>query len=297
MRIGLDRKRKKIDIPKYFIYVLCGLLALVCLYPFWHVFMYSLSDSRQAMSGGIFLYPRGFSLLSWKMVLQTRQLFIAFGNTMAKTAAGTAISVVISCITAYPLSLPYFKGRRFCQGLIFFTMLFSGGIIPNYLLLRDLHMLDTFWVYVIPGAMSAYNMFILKNFFCAIPEPLLESAMLDGANHMQVLGKIVLPLSKAAIATQVMFYGVANWNSYMDGILYVNDPKLQLLQVYLRKLINATGAKSTLTTISNLSGASAVTEESVKMTVIAVTVLPVIILYVCLQKYFIKGTLVGSVKG
>ena len=274
------------------------LLTIVCLYPFWQVIMYSISDSKAAMSGGLFVLPKGFSLESWKMLLKTRQVFVAFGNSIAKTVVGTLLSVVISILTAYPLSLPYLKGRSFLQGMIFFTMLFSGGTIPTYILLKDLHMLDTFWVYVIPSLMNVYNMFILRNFFQAIPDSLAESAMLDGANHGQILAKIVLPLSKAALATQVMFYGVNRWNSYMDGVLYVNNPKLQLLQVYLRQIINSIGGKQGIgASAGDLSGASAITEESIKMTVIAMSVIPVLIVYLSLQKYFIKGTMVGSVKG
>ncbi|MBQ8813086.1 MAG: carbohydrate ABC transporter permease [Lachnospiraceae bacterium] len=278
--------------------IIALLLTIVCLYPFWHVIMYSFSDSKEAMSGGLFVLPKGFSLESWKMLLKTKQVFIAFGNSIAKTVVGTLISVVISILTAYPLSLPYVKGRKFLQGMIFFTMLFSGGTIPTYILLKDLHMLDTFWAYVIPSAMNVYNMFILRNFFQAIPDSLSESAMLDGANHVQILTRIVLPLSKAALATQVMFYGVNRWNSYMDGVLYVNDSKLQLLQVYLRQIINSIGGKQGIgASAGDLSGASAITEESIKMTVIAMSVIPVLIVYLSLQKYFVKGTMVGSVKG
>lgn len=278
--------------------IIALLLTIVCLYPFWHVIMYSFSDSKEAMSGGLFVLPKGFSLESWKMLLKTKQVFIAFGNSIAKTVVGTLISVVISILTAYPLSLPYVKGRNFLQGMIFFTMLFSGGTIPTYILLKDLHMLDTFWAYVIPSAMNVYNMFILRNFFQAIPDSLSESAMLDGANHVQILTRIVLPLSKAALATQVMFYGVNRWNSYMDGVLYVNDSKLQLLQVYLRQIINSIGGKQGIgASAGDLSGASAITEESIKMTVIAMSVIPVLIVYLSLQKYFVKGTMVGSVKG
>lgn len=273
------------------------LIVIITLYPFWHVLMYSISDSREAMSGGLFLLPRKVTFLTYQLLFKTSQIFIAFGNTLAKTVVGTAVSLCLTVLTAYPLSLSYLKGRRFLQLYIFFTMLFSGGMIPGYLLLKNLHMLDTFWVYVIPGAMSPYNMFIMRNFFQNIPDSLSESAMLDGANHMQILRKIIVPLSKPSIATMAMFYGVGNWNSYMDGILYVNDSKLQLLQVYLRQLITASGAKGALSSAGDLSAAAAVTEESMKMTVIAVSIIPVLIAYVFLQKYFTKGIMVGSVKG
>ena len=153
-----------------------GLMVLITIYPFWHVVMYSLSDSHASMSGGIFLWPREFSLLSYQQLLSTRQLYICYRNSILKTLIGTGLALLLTALTAYPLSLPRFKGRGFFSLMIFFTMLFNGGMIPTYLLIRDLHLLDTFWVYVLPGAMSAYNMFILRNFFQSIPPSLEESA-------------------------------------------------------------------------------------------------------------------------
>lgn len=294
------KSKKKVSgerVGNLFIEVLLLLMVIATLYPFWHVFMYSISDSRAAMSGGLFFLPRKLTFLTYQLIFKTSQIFVAFGNTVAKTVVGTFISLVLTVLTAYPLSLPYFRGRRFFQMVIFFTMLFSGGIIPTYLLLKDLHMLDTFWVYVLPSAMSPYNMFIMRNFFLTIPDSLQESAKLDGANHMQILCRIVLPLSKASLATMTMFYGVANWNSYMDGILYVNNQKLQLLQVYLRQLISSSGAKGALSAAGDLSAAAAVTEESMKMTVISLSIIPILFVYLFLQKYFTKGMMVGSVKG
>ena len=277
--------------------VIAILLSIVTIYPFWHVVMYSFSESKAAMSGGIFLWPRDFTTASWEMLLKTKQVFVAFRNSIGKTVIGTALSIVISVLTAYPLSQRCLKGRNFLQGMIFFTMLFSGGMIPTFILIKNLGMLDSFWVYVIPSVMSAYNMFVLRNFFQAIPDSLSESAMLDGAGHMQILTKIVLPLSKPALATQVMFYGVSKWNSYMDGVLYVTDQKLQLLQVYLRQIISSLGASGIGMNAADMSGHSVVSEESIKMTVIAMSVVPVAAVYLCLQKYFVKGTMVGSVKG
>ncbi len=275
-----------------------GLMVLITIYPFWHVVMYSLSDSHASMSGGIFLWPREFSLLSYQQLLSTRQLYICYRNSILKTLIGTGLALLLTALTAYPLSLPRFKGRGFFSLMIFFTMLFNGGMIPTYLLIRDLHLLDTFWVYVLPGAMSAYNMFILRNFFQSIPPSLEESALLDGANPFQVLFHIVLPLSGPALAALAMFYGVALWNGYMDNVLYVNDSNLQLLQNFLRQLIAAAGAKSgTVSEMADVSAASRLTEETVKMTVITVSVIPVLIVYPFLQKYYTKGVMVGSVKG
>ncbi len=278
--------------------IFLGLMVVITIYPFWHVVMYSLSDSHASMSGGIFLWPREFSLLSYQQLLSTKQLYICYRNSLLKTLIGTGVSLLLTALTAYPLSLPRFKGRGFFSLMIFFTMLFNGGMIPTYLLIRDLHMLDTFWVYVLPAAMSAYNMFILRNFFQSIPPSLEESALLDGANPFQVLFHIVFPLSGPALAALAMFYGVALWNGYMDNVLYVNDSNLQLLQNFLRQLIAAAGAKSgTVSEMADVSAASRLTEETVKMTVITVSVIPVLIVYPFLQKYYTKGVMVGSVKG
>jgi len=279
------------------IYAVLIIFVITTIYPFWHVLMYSVSDSKASMSGGLFLYPRNFTLLGYELLFRTRQIFIAYRNTIAKTLVGTIFSLILSALTAYPLSIRRFRGRNLFSGMIFFTMLFSGGIIPTYLVIKDLHLLDTFWAYVIPGMMSAYNMFILRNNFTSIPSSLEESAMLDGANPFQTLFFIILPLSKAALAAIALFYGVGNWNSYMDGVLYVNNQNLQLLQVYLRQLIGAAGAKGALGATENLSVASRLTEETMKMVVISFSVLPVLFVYPFLQKYYTKGVMVGSIKG
>lgn len=298
MAMVRPKKKKMGDrLTNIFIYFILITVVIVMLYPLWHVLMYSISDSRAAMTGGLFLLPRKLSFLSYEMLFQTKRIFVAFRNTFAKTIIGTGINLVLTASTAYALSLDELKGRRAIQLFIYFTMLFSGGIIPTYILIKDLHMLDTFWVYVLPAALSPYNMFIMRNFFRSIPKALSESAMLEGANHMQILTRIILPLSKASMATVTLFYVRTNWNSYMDGVLYVNDNSLELLQVYLRRLISSASAKGALAEAGDLSAAMAITEESMKMTVIAVSLIPVVILYLFLQKYFVKGATVGSVKG
>ncbi|MBE5967353.1 MAG: carbohydrate ABC transporter permease [Lachnospiraceae bacterium] len=293
------KKKKTIGdrISSGFIGIILTIIVIITIYPFWHVLMYSLSDSKASMGGGIFLYPRDFSILSYQLLFQTEQIFVAFGNTLFKTIFGTALSVILTALTAYPLSLPRFKGRGFFSMMIFFTMLFSGGMIPTYLLVKELGLIDNYLVYILPGAMSAYDMFILRNFFQSLPPSLEESAFLDGANAFQIFYKIILPLSKPALAAVTMFYGIGNWNSYMDGVLYVNKSDMQLLQVYLRQLITAAGGKGALGDLSNLGSAAALTEDTMKMTVIAVSVIPVLIVYPFLQKYYTKGVLVGSVKG
>lgn len=298
MAIVKPKKKRCGDmVTGIFINFLLIVVIFVSLYPFWHVVMYSLSDSRAAMSGGLFLWPRQFTLLTYKLMFETTRIFVAFRNSIAKTVIGTIISVVVTVLVAYPLSREELRGRKMIQFLFYFTMLFSGGIIPTYMLIKDLELLDTFWVYVIPGAVNVYNMFILRSAFLMIPRSLPESAMLDGANPIRILCYIILPLSRATIATITLYYVQGNWNSYMDGVLYVNDSKLELLQVYMRRLISQAGAAAALNEAKNLSAASMVTEESTKMTVIAFSIIPVIIVYMFLQKYFMKGVTIGAVKG
>jgi putative aldouronate transport system permease protein len=293
----LKRRTAGDRISDFIIGFFLAIMVLITVYPFWHVIMYSFSDSHASMTGGIFLWPRDFSLLSYQQILGTKQIWMCYRNSVMKTVVGTTLSLLLTSMTAYPLSVARFKGRNFFSMLIFFTMLFSGGMIPSYLLIRDLHLLDTFWVYVVPGMMSAYNMFILRNFFQSIPSSLEESAMLDGANPFQILFKIMLPLSLPAIAALAMFYGVGLWNGYMDNVLYVNNSHLQLLQNYLRQLLMI-GAKTDMTSeMTDIGAASRLTEETVKMTVISISVIPVLMVYPFLQKYYTKGVMIGSVKG
>lgn len=273
------------------------LTAMITLYPFWHVIMYSFSDSKAAMSGGIFLWPRQFTPLAYQLMFQSSQIFVAYQNTIIRTISGTAISLTLSAMTAYPLSVRRLRGRGFFSMMIFFTMLFSGGMIPTFLVVQQLGMLDTLWALVIPGAVSAYNMFIMRNFFQSLPSSLEESAVLDGATPFRVLWSIVLPLSMPAIAAVGMFYGVGHWNSYIDAVLYINDTSKQVLQQYLRSLLSSASALGSLSGIQDYSQVSNLTEETMKMATIAASVIPVLFVYPWLQKYYVKGVMIGSVKG
>ena len=272
------------------------LLAFTTLYPFWHVLMYSLSDSGEAMKGGLFFIPRRTTLIAYRTVLKTRQVFIAYRNTLLKTVLGTALSMVITALTAFPLSLKRLHGRKFFTFYIFFTMLFSGGMIPTFLVVRDLGLVDTFWALILPGAMSAYNMFMLRNYFQQLPPELEESAYIDGAAPPVALLFIILPVSLPCLAAITMFYAMANWNNYLDCLLYTNSTELQVLQIYLRNLIASTGSMDTIATVGDGSAAR-LTEETVKMTSIAISIIPILILYPFLQRFYTKGITVGAVKG
>ncbi len=273
------------------------LIAFTTIYPFWHVLMYSISDSQQASAGGLFFLPKGLDITGYELVLKQPQLYNAYWNTIARTAVGTLLSVILTAMLAYPLSLPRLKGRRFLCIAIFFTMLFNGGMIPTYLLVNDLHMIDTFWALVIPNAMSAYNLFIMRNYFQSIPASLEESARIDGANPITILFRIILPISTPTLAAVGMFYGVSNWNAYLDGVLYINNNDLQILQVYLRNLFSSAGSGAVLSGVQGISDAAKVTEETLKMVTISVSVIPILIIYPYLQKYYTSGITTGAVKG
>ena len=277
--------------------ILLACLSFVMLYPFWHVLMYSISDPIESMRGGVFLYPHGFSLYGYKLILQNQQVWTAYRNTILKTLIGTLISLVITTLTAYPLSLRRLHGRSIISMFIFFTMLFSGGTIPLYLVIANIGMLNTFWALVIPGAMSAYNMFILRNYMQSLPSELEESAWIDGASPPVILVRIIVPLCTPSLAAIAMFYGIANWNSYMDCLLYTNTPKLQTLQLYLRNMLQQASTLELSMTVSSSKSKDYMNENALRMVTVSVSIIPVLIIYPFLQRYYTKGITIGAVKG
>jgi putative aldouronate transport system permease protein len=278
------------------VHVLLILIAFSTLYPFLYVVMYSFSDSKAAMSGGLFLWPKKPTLVAFSMVMKTQQLYVSYLNTIYITVGGTVLSILVTALTAYPLSISGFIGKNAISMLIYFTMLFSGGMIPSYLLVRDLGLLDSRWSLILPSLVSAYNMFIMRNFFHAVPSSLRESACMDGASEVRILVQIMLPVSLPALAVQAMFYGIAYWNTFFESIMYINDTAKQTLQVYLRTLINMSAFAATGSAMDKVDNAL-LSEETMKMAAIASSVIPIIIVYPLLQKYYIKGVLVGAIKG
>jgi len=277
-------------------YAILAVLALSTLYPFWHVIMYSFSDSREAMSGGFFLWPRGFNITAYNLLYRTRMIIISYGNSIVRTTLGTFLNLAFTASLAYPLSLKRFRLRGILTMMIFFTMLFSGGMIPTFLLVRELHLLDSVWALVLPILVSPFNLFIMRNYFQSLPASLEESASIDGARPLRILLGIILPLSMPVIAALGLFYGIAHWNAFFDAILYINEQKRQVLQVYLRNLIIYTAIGSTAT-IEDRALGSGLSEESMKMAAIAASIIPIVIVYPWLQKHFVKGVLIGSIKG
>ena len=282
------------------ILILLCLVAFVMIYPFWHTLMYSLSDTKEVTKHTVLFYPILPSLEAYKLILSTKQIYVAYGNTIARTVLGTLLSLLLTATTAYPLAISRFRGRNFFSLMIYLTMLISGGMIPTYLLVNSLGMINTFWALIIPGSISAYNLFIMRNYFQSLPADLEASARIDGANAVQILFGVYLPISGPVIAALAMFYGISNWNSYMDCIIYTNDARLQVLQVYLREVMITNSASNAVTGFGADSATAAVntvSDKSLLMTIVSVSVIPILLVYPFLQRYYTSGLTIGAVKG
>ena len=276
------------------------LIAFVMIYPFWHTPMYSLSDTKEVTKHTMLFYPIKPSLEAYKLILSTNQIYVAYGNTIARTVLGTLLSLLLTATTAYPLAIRRFRGRGFFSMLIYLTMLINGGMIPTYLLVNSLGMINTFWALIIPGAISAYNLFIMRNYFQSLPADLEASARIDGANSIQTLFQIYIPICGPVIAALAMFYGINNWNSYMDCIIYTNDASLQVLQVYLREVMITNSASNAVTGFGGNAATAAVnsvSDKSLQMTIVSVSVIPILLVYPFLQRYYTSGLTIGAVKG
>ena len=277
------------------ILVLMVAVALVMLLPVWHVLMYSLSRADLALGGGLFLWPRGFSLNAYRVVLRDALIGGAYLNTIFVTVMGTFVNLVMTFLAAYPLSNRNLRWRKPIQYMIFFTMLFSGGLVPTYLLVRSLGLLDSLWSLIIPSAVSAYNIFVMRNFIESLPDSLPESARIDGASELTILLRIVVPLSKSAMAVLGLMYAVGHWNAWFNCIIYIKTTARYTLQPILRQILFTLGSTSYFGFDPEMS-ASAMS-ELVSMAVVVVATLPIIMVYPFLQKYFIKGVMLGAVKG
>ena len=279
-----------------FNYTFLFLLMLVTLYPLWLQLITSISHGLEVMKGGITFLPKKVTLETYKTIVRG-ELFMYMRNTVIYTVLGTLVNLVMSCLCAYPLSRSTFSGRKFFTAMVTVTLFFSGGMIPMYLTVKQFQMMDTIWALIIPGAISTYNMIIIRTAFQGIPDSLVESAQLDGANDLLILWKIVVPLSKATLATMLLFYAVSHWNSYFDAMLYINKKELYPLQIMLRNMLIG-GLFNEETAIAGANAdAFAVTDATLRSAAIIVTTLPILIVYPFVQRYFVKGVMIGSVKG
>lgn len=283
---------KKFNAVDVIIYVVLIAICFLMLYPFLLMFSSSISSPQAVMRNEVTLLPKGLTLVNYKMVFLNNSVLLAYWNSLKYTFVGTIISVFLTITTAYPLSKARFTGRRFFSKLLIFTIIFNGGIVPTYLTVKSLGLINTMWAVVLVGAISTWNVIITRTFFEAIPESLEEAAILDGCNDLGVLFRIYIPLSTSVIATITLFSAVAQWNNFFIPLMYINDKAKYPLQVFLRNLLLSTNMTDYQPVDDQL-----VVAESIKYTIIMVTTLPIITIYPFLQKYFVKGVMVGAVKG
>ncbi len=280
------------------VYVVMILLAFMCFYPFYYVFIYSISDPTLAQQG-VTLLPKGFSLINYQKVIQLDGIAQSFMISLARTVFGTAITVVACSFFAYLVTQNLYA-RKVIYRFVIFTMYFNAGLIPMYLTYRMYHLTNTFWVYIIPSAISAYYIVLLKTFIEGIPESLAESAKLDGAGVITVFFKIIFPLSKPILATITVFAAIAQWNNWFDNYIYVQNDALKTMQLMLYDYLNQASQLSQMSTSSLQHGAAAatqVTAQGVRMTITMVVTIPILLVYPFMQRYFAKGIMLGAVKG
>lgn len=272
---------------------LLTLIALACLLPFVNVFASSFASTQEVVEKSFILFPTTFSLDAYRYILSTPTIFKGLGVSIGVTLVGTVVSMVLTSLMAYGLSRKYLYGRDFINFVIVFSMLFSGGMIPTFLVVKYFGLIDSYWSMIMPVAINAFNLIIMRNFFQALPEGLEESAKIDGSNDFGVFFKIMLPLAMPSIATLSLFYGVAYWNTYMSAVLYMTDSTKWYIQVLLRQIvIVASGMQGDNASVDIIPPA-----QTIKMAVIVVATVPMLLAYPFVQKHFTKGALLGSVKG
>lgn len=288
------RESVQYKVFKVFNTIILLLIVFCTLYPFVNVVAQSFSSEAYINAGKVNLIPKGFNIDTYKTVASDSMFWVNYKNTVIYTVVGTAISMFLTTIFAYALSKRRLVGRRFLTLFAVFTMFFNGGLIPNYVLINGLGFGNTMWAIVIPGAISIYNMLIMKSFFENMPEELEEAASIDGLNTYGILLKIILPLSKAVIATMVLFYAVGHWNSWFPAFLYLDQKELFPVTIYLRNLIAGVsgGTSAGATSADNLTQISA----NIKSVTMVLTILPILTIYPFVQKYFVSGVMLGSVK-
>ncbi|NMA82572.1 MAG: carbohydrate ABC transporter permease [Epulopiscium sp.] len=277
-------------------FIVLGFIVFIMLYPFVYMIAVSLSDSISILQNKVTFYPKGFNLTSYKIVFRDPRIFTAYKNTIIYVAVGTLISLAFTGLAAYALSKKdRLIGAKFFNILILVTMFFSGGMIPKYLVVKDLGILNTTWAVILPSAISAWNLIIMRSFFDEFPKDIEDSGRIDGLNDYGVLWYLVLPTSGAVLSTIGLFYAVSIWNSFMEPFLYLQDKARFPLQVILRDIV-LLGSNFDNQAASAV-GDSVVIEDSLKFATIIVSVVPIIAVYPYIQKYFVKGVMIGSIKG
>lgn len=288
---------KTLTVITYLIVIsLCLLILLPCL----NVLALSFNDGKDAARGGVYFLPRMFTLQNYSEVFKDGKIIPAYRITIARTVIGTALSLIVTTLAAFALIQRELPGRKLITFLITFTMLFGGGTIPTYIQYNELHLLNSFWVYVVPGLVSVTYLIMTRSFFESIPESLQESAKLDGCGFFQIYLRIMMPLSKPVIAVVGLYTAVNHWNDWFSGAFYMNSDKLWPVQTVLQQMLNrAMSSSQQITTVAEAiaSAQNNVTTDSLKMAAVVITTVPILCVYPFVQKYFAKGTMIGAVKG
>ena len=276
---------------------------LIVLYPLVYMLSASISDPKFVASGEMWLWPRGITFDGYKRVFQNSSIWIGYKNTILYTLVGTTINLIVTLPAAYALSRKDFIGRNFFMGMFMVTMFFSGGLVPSYLLVKQLGMINSMWAILIPASASIWNIIVSRTFFqSSIPKELQDAAQVDGCTNMRLFLKIILPLSMPIVAVMALFYGVGHWNSYFSAMIYLNDSAKYPLQLVLRQILvlqemSAQGGGVIDSSTATAMNTKAEIAALVKYAVIIVATLPVIVVYPFLQRYFVQGVMIGSVKG
>ena len=277
------------------VYAVLAIITLVTFFPILYIIAGSFASVKELAVNRFLLIPKEPTLDAYRYIFSTSTLMRSMFVTIMVTVIGTIVNLFMTCLMAYPLSRKELPGRKYLMYGVTFTLVFSGGMIPTYLVVNALGLIDSYASLIIPGAISSFNLILVKNFFQEIPQDLIDSAKIDGCNEVAVLGKIVLPLSKPALATFTMFYAVGHWNTFLTALLYLNDSKKWTIQVLLRQIVIL--AQGGIGDEASMGMEFVIPSQSVKMAVIVVATLPIVLFYPFMQKYFEKGVMVGSIKG
>ncbi|MDR1902606.1 MAG: carbohydrate ABC transporter permease [Treponema sp.] len=297
--MNTKRGHPRIELFDIVNYILMVCMMFVMLFPFWYSVAGSLNEGMDYLRGGIYFWPRAFTLANYHAVFKDKTIWNSFFVSAAKSILGSLSACLVTALAAYAMSRPQLKMKKFYAILIAITMYFGGGLIPYFILINNLGLYNSFWVYIIPGLFSVWNMIIFRSFFVDIPGSLIESAKIDGANEYHIFFRIIIPLSKAVLAAILLFSMVGHWNSYFDSMMYTSSSSLQTIQLFLKRVITDSSAAASMAGIASRTIPAQVMKinpQTLKLAAMVVTAFPILCVYPFLQKYFVKGVLIGSVK-
>lgn len=299
--MALRKRRSKQDVClDACVYLLLTLVLIVTIYPFWNIFVISINDPQDAVRGNPYFWPRIFSTKAYRTVLSDVNFMKSIQVTVLRTLVGTPIAVLATTMLAYSLSRKELVGRKFLNLAFIFTMYFGGGIVPYYMILKSIGLINSFWVYIWPNIISVYNMILVRNYIESMPGELFESARIDGANDLVIFFKLVLPLAKPIVMTIALFVAIMHWNSWFDSHIYTSSQNLKTLQAVIYQMLTKYDTRMMTSAAAQMSAAAnrdVVTPDSIRMASTMISTIPIMLLYPFVQKYFVKGIMIGAVKG